>query len=828
MEEDAALAYKLRCELHGHQEDVRAVAVGDLGVVTSSRDTTIKIWAEEGPAAFTLLHTLSGHAKYVGAVTYAPPGLLPDMPNGAVVSGSFDGVVMVWDAASGAAVHTLRGHQYQVSGVVVLPNGDIASASIDKSIKLWREGKPAGELLGHEGPVLCLAVSEAGELLSGSGDHTLRRWVGKSCAQVYKGHTDTVRSVAVLPGVGFVSASHDCTLRVWSSAGETLAELVGHTAIIYAAAATPAGLIASGSEDNTVRLWNAGGACLQTIAHPGCVWAVAFTPGGDLVSGCSDAVARLWSAAPERQADAETAAGYERLLEQRAAAAAASAADGGGGGEAMAVDGAGGAPPGLPPGVKVAEAFELAQPGAKDGETKLVREADGAIAAYGWDAGRGEWEKIGTVVDAPEPGSISSGRRWYCGREWDHVFDVEMDSGAKLKLALDAGENPYLAADRFLAQHDLPPEFKEQVVKFILDNTGGGRGPAVADLPITGGGCDPFTGGGGGESAAPYRAPAAPAAAPSSYDITGGGADPFTGGGGGATRGAAARQVPASAYLLFDAPPPPEGLRKKLLEFNAALAGADDVPPDARLDDAEAAPGGLLDELLGGLASAVSGGGALSDEALGLAARLLRWPAACLFPGLDVARCLALHPGGAEALAAGAGSMAAPALGGVSGALAAAAVSGLAPPLQTGLRLAVNCFKHPRLRAWALANRELMLDGFAGVAAGGGSKAVRLGLASLLLNYAIAAGSGGAGALGGEGGMQVLSGLEELLGALPREEGEAAHRAVLALGTLLAGGGADMAGLARELGLGDSLARLRGSGHDKLEAALAEVAALMR
>jgi phospholipase A-2-activating protein len=54
--------------------------------------------------------------------------------------------------------------------------------------------------------------------------------------------------------------------------------------------------------------------------------------------------------------------------------------------------------------VKIAEAFELAQPGQKDGETKIVREGDGSIAAYGWDAGQCVWEKIGTVVDAPEPG----------------------------------------------------------------------------------------------------------------------------------------------------------------------------------------------------------------------------------------------------------------------------------------------------------------------------------------------------------------------------------------------------------------------------------------
>lgn len=71
----------------------------------------------------------------------------------------------------------------------------------------------------------------------------------------------------------------------------------------------------------------------------------------------------------------------------------------------MDVDGAtAAAAAGLPPGVKIAQAFELAQPGVKDGETKIVRESDGSISAYSWDAGKCIWEKIGTVVDAPEPG----------------------------------------------------------------------------------------------------------------------------------------------------------------------------------------------------------------------------------------------------------------------------------------------------------------------------------------------------------------------------------------------------------------------------------------
>lgn len=104
------------------------------------------------------------------------------------------------------------------------------------------------------------------------------------------------------------------------------------------------------------------------------------------------------------QAPAEAAAAYQKLLEDRKAAAEATAAEAAAGGGGAAPGAA--ASSGLPPGVKVCEAFELAQPGEKDGQTKIVHEGDGSIAAYSWDAGKCVWEKIGTVVEAPEPGEL--------------------------------------------------------------------------------------------------------------------------------------------------------------------------------------------------------------------------------------------------------------------------------------------------------------------------------------------------------------------------------------------------------------------------------------
>jgi hypothetical protein len=126
-----------------------------------------------------------------------------------------------------------------------------------------------------------------------------------------------------------------------------------------------------------------------------------------------------------------------------------------------------------------------------------------------------------------------------------------------------------------------------------------------------------------------------------------------------------------------------------------------------------------------------------------LVQRMLSWPPAQLFPALDLARCLALEPGAAAALAESAGSAAQPGAGGVSLAvLQAAGDRGNAAAQQTALRLAANCVKQPPLRAWLAANRGGLLDAFAG--AGGSGKGVRSSLATLLLNLAIDLRAGGA------------------------------------------------------------------------------------
>lgn len=108
----------------------------------------------------------------------------------------------------------------------------------------------------------------------------------------------------------------------------------------------------------------------------------------------------------------------------------------------------------------------------KEGETKIVRHADGKIMCYQWT--KNEWLCLGDVTGASGGSQENSGKVLYEGVEYDFVFNVDIsDSHPPIKLPYNRDEDPWMAAQKFIHKHELPQVYLEQVANFIVKNSEG-------------------------------------------------------------------------------------------------------------------------------------------------------------------------------------------------------------------------------------------------------------------------------------------------------------------------------------------------------------------
>ena len=285
-----------------------------------------------------------------------------------------------------------------------------------------------------------------------------------------KGSSDVVRALCKLPashasGAHFASAGNDGLIRLWQLNGKQVAVLKGHGNFIYSLVCLPEGLLVSSGEDRTVRIWN-GNSCVQTITHPAIsVWSVAVcAENGDIVSGSSDRKVRLFTRNPEKQAGTDTIKEFEEAVK----------------GSAIPQQQVGEVNKEKLPGPEFLER----KSGTKEGQVQMIREPDGSVSAHTWSQGAGRWVNVGTVVDS----AGSSGKKTtYKGKEYDFVFDVDIEDGKPpLKLPYNLSQNHYEAATKFLQDNELPMSYLEEVAKFITTNTQGAAlgqptGPSAAD-----------------------------------------------------------------------------------------------------------------------------------------------------------------------------------------------------------------------------------------------------------------------------------------------------------------------------------------------------------
>ncbi|KDO51447.1 hypothetical protein CISIN_1g0043292mg, partial [Citrus sinensis] len=584
-----------------------------------------------------------------------------------------------------------------------------------------------------------------------SSDTTIKLWKGKKCAQTFVGHTDTVRGLSVMPGVGIISASHDCTIRLWALTGQVLMEMVGHTAIVYSIDSHASGLIVSGSEDRFAKIWK-DGVCVQSIEHPGCVWDAKFLENGDIVTACSDGVTRIWTVHSDKVADSLELEAYASELSQYK----------------LCRKKVGGLKLEDLPGL---EALQI--PGTNAGQTKVVREGDNGVA-YSWDMKEQKWDKLGEVVDGPDDGM---NRPILDGIQYDYVFDVDIGDGEPTrKLPYNRSDNPYDAADKWLLKENLPFSYRQQIVEFILQNTG------QKDFTLNTSFRDPYT----GASAYVPGQPSSMSAIPAKPTF---------------------KHIPKKGMLIFDAAQF-DGILKKIMEFNNALL-FDLEKKNLSMSELETSRVAAVVKILKDTSHYHCS--SFADVDISLLLKLLKtWPPAMIFPVIDILRMTILHPDGASLLLKHVENQ-----NDVLMEMIEKVSSNPTLPanLLTGIRAVTNLFKNSSWYSWLQKNRSEILDAFSSCYSSS-NKNVQLSYSTLILNYAVLL----IEKKDEEGQSHVLSAALEIAEEESIEV-DSKYRALVAIGTLM------LEGLVKKIALDFDVGNIARVAKASKETKIAEVGA---
>jgi WD40 repeat protein len=239
-----------------------------------------------------------------------------------LATGDADGMIKLWDPASGKEIASLPTEQEGPAVLTFRPTAAnvLATAGREGSIKLWNTSSAAvtATIQAHKGAVRSLVSSPDGRLLASCGDDGWIRlwdWATTRKARSFQAHEKGVNGLAFSPdGQHLASAGADGNVTVWDvAAGKE--EWTGgeHQQSVRGVLFSPDGQrLASWGEDGKVLFWEAktGKEASSQTKPDQPVSAAAFSPDGKrFLASSPNGTVQLWDAATGRKALALTVTG---------------------------------------------------------------------------------------------------------------------------------------------------------------------------------------------------------------------------------------------------------------------------------------------------------------------------------------------------------------------------------------------------------------------------------------------------------------------------------------------------------------------------------------
>jgi WD40 repeat protein len=247
---DRTVRYTLH-ETHG----VGAVAFSPDGALlaTASTDKTIKLWNVESGQQVT---TLVGHGATVNGMSWNPEGNV-------LATAAADGVIL-WDVPSGRIVRRLvEASPTEVYSVAFDPDGArVATGDQYGTLTIWdvASAQVTASFTPHLGPIFKVAFSPqrgSGLLATASLDRTARLWNAENEQIGRFDHDNTVRDLAFSPdGRRLATASWDRKVTVRDVQSGRLQLTISHSAQVNNVAFSPDGSrLATSTSDHGVHIY---------------------------------------------------------------------------------------------------------------------------------------------------------------------------------------------------------------------------------------------------------------------------------------------------------------------------------------------------------------------------------------------------------------------------------------------------------------------------------------------------------------------------------------------------------------------------------------------
>lgn len=209
-----------------------------------------------------LVHTFSGHTKDVSSIVFNSDGSW-------LISGSFDGVINIWDTKKFDQVMSIPSSQNNSVIVAIATSSQVpfyVIGFLNGMIGVFDDKfTPPMITFPANGPDLMMSVAVSSyddTIATVSKDNTVKVWIMRgvaSCKHTLEGHTDFVLTAAFSPTDPILfTGSKDQTIRMWQhKTGQALCTICAHHNTIFKVSHHPSkNTFVSCSGEGVVCLWD--------------------------------------------------------------------------------------------------------------------------------------------------------------------------------------------------------------------------------------------------------------------------------------------------------------------------------------------------------------------------------------------------------------------------------------------------------------------------------------------------------------------------------------------------------------------------------------------